>query len=315
MKILNMSQTTEDVYFSSGGVRLSGALYLPAQSGPHPAIVVLHSASGGTRDFHAYRHLTTALPAAGFATLLFDRRGAGKSEGDFYTARFDDLAADALAGVALLKARRDIQPDCIGIWGISQGGWLAPLAATLSGDVAFVVPVSGPGVSPARQMDYAAAHALRTAGQSPEVVEKALRVRALVNEYYRGRAARQEVEQAVAVIRAESWFEQVFLPSSGNLPANPGSTKWYLEMDYDPLSVIARVRVPMAFFFAEMDAWVPVDESIANIQRVTQSHAGVSIWRISGADHLMETGLPDSGGPVSDHYLKLLIEWLHGRMR
>jgi uncharacterized protein len=304
---------SEEVSFSNGAIRLSGTLYIPTRSGQYPGIVVLHAANGGKRDYHAYQHLTTALPAAGFATLLFDRRGSGASEGDFNTARFDDFATDALAGVAFLKTRQDIDPAQIGLWGVSQGGWLGPLAATMSDEVAFVVSVSGPGVSPARQMDYAAAYALQTSGHSPEVVEQALNVRALVNAYYRSRASKHEVEQAVATIRHESWFGQVYLPGAGNLPADPTHTKWYLEMDYDPLNVIARVRVPIVFFFAETDAWVPIDESIVNIQKVTESHPDVTIQRIPGADHLMETGTPGSAGPISELYLKLLIEWLHER--
>ena len=169
---------SEVVSFHNGDVRLSGTLYLPVGRARHPGVVLFHAAGGGARDFHAYRHLTTALPAAGFAVLLFDRRDSGASAGDFNAATFQDLAKDGIAAVAFLKAREDIEPGCVGVWGVSQGGWLAPLAATLSDDIAFVVAVSAPGVSPAAQMDYAAARALRDIDQPPSVVERALHVRA-----------------------------------------------------------------------------------------------------------------------------------------
>src|SRR5688572_20365456 len=58
-------QTSEDVSFSNGEIKLSGTLYRPTRLGRHPAIVVLHAANGGARDFHAYQHLATTLPAAG----------------------------------------------------------------------------------------------------------------------------------------------------------------------------------------------------------------------------------------------------------
>jgi uncharacterized protein len=306
--------TAEPLSFRNGNVTLSGTLYRPDGPGRHPGVVAFHSANGGTRDFHAYRHLATVLPAAGFAVLLFDRRGSGKSTGDFSTATLQDLAADGMAGITLLKSRPDIDPTRLGVWGISQGGWLGPLAATMSSDVAFVVSVSGPGVSPAAQMDYAAAHALRAADQPPAVVDRALRVRAVVNDYYRGRVTNRDAEQAIATIRNEPWFGQVFLPNSGNLPPNPKRTKWYVDMDYDPLQVLSRVRVPMALFFAEADAWVPVEESIANIQRATGPHSALMIARIPQADHLMETGTPDAGGPTSAQYETRLIEWLRQRV-
>jgi dienelactone hydrolase len=302
--------TAEPVTFRNGDVSLAGTLYLPPGPGPFPAIVAFHAANGGNRDYHAYRHLATALPKAGFAVLLFDRRGSGGSGGDFNTATFDDLAADGIAGVSYLKSRPEIDTARIGVWGISQGGWLAPLAATMSRDIAFVVAVSVPGVSPARQMDYAATHALRATGQPAKVIDQALSVRATVNDYYRGRATRPDTERAVEAIRDERWFDEVYLPGSGNLPADPRHTKWFVEMDYNPLDGLARVRVPMAIFFAQTDRWVPVEESIAAIRQATRSNPTVMIERITGTDHLMETGKPDSGQPTSELYVKRLLAWL-----
>lgn len=194
--------------------------------------------------------------------------------------------------------------------GLSQGGWLGPLAASLSSDVSFVVSVSGPGVTPAKQMDFSAATALKAAGQSDAIIERALKVRDLVNEYYRGRVSRDEVEKAIETIEHESWFSQVFLNKSGNLPDDPKTTKWYREMDYDPIPPLKLIKVPIAFFFAENDAWVPIDESITIIKSATKSNSKIMIYRIPGTDHLMGTGKPDSGGPTSKEYVKQLILWL-----
>jgi len=299
----------EPVTFNNGAIELAGTLYLPAGRGRHPAVVVFHAANGGTRDFHAYRHLVTALPAAGFAVLIYDRRGSGASGGDYNSATLEDLARDGIAGIKLLESRADIDPARIGVWGMSQGGWLASLAATLSPDVAFVASVSGPGVAPARQMDYAATYALRESGYSADVVKQAMQVRAAVDDYYRGRAVRSDAEQAVERVRQEPWFSEIMLPNSGNLPDDPGRTKWYADMDYDPLAVLRHVRVPIVFFFAEKDRWVPVEESIANIRRAMPANRG-TIVRIRGADHFMETGTPDSGGPTSQRYVSRLMEWL-----
>ena len=300
----------EPVTFSNGAITLAGALYRPAGGGRHPAAVVFHAANGGTRDFHAYRHLVTALPAAGFAVLIYDRRGSGASGGDFNAATFEDLARDGIAAIKLLESRQDIDRARIGVWGMSQGGWLASLAASLSPDVAFVVSVSGPGVKPSRQMDYAATYALHEAGYSAEVVKRAMQVRAAVNDYYGGRASRSDAERIVGPVRREPWFSQIMLPNAGNLPDDPRRTKWYATMDYDPLAVLGRIRVPIVFFFAEKDRWVPVDESFANIRRAMRLNPAVTIVRIGGADHYMETGTPGSGGPTSEQYVKRLVEWL-----
>jgi pimeloyl-ACP methyl ester carboxylesterase len=302
----------ESVAFKNGATALRGTLYLPKGSGPHPALIAFHAASGGERTFPFYKHLTETLPADGVAVLLFDRRGSGESGGDFETATFADLAADGIAGLHYLKGRRDIDPRRIGVWGVSQGGWIAPLAAVMSGEVAFVVVVSGPGVSPAEQMDYSAVYTLREAGYSDDVVKAALKLRALVNSYYRGQAAAEEVRRALAQARTQPWSDLSYI--SDELPQNPKTTKWYQEMDFDPVPTLRKLRVPALFFFGETDRWVPIDESIAKIAAATRANAHVQFHRIAGADHLMMTGKPDSGGPVSAEYIKLMTQWIRSQI-
>jgi dienelactone hydrolase len=301
----------DSVVFHHRDVALAGTLYVPAGSGRRPAVVAFHAAGAGRRDDLAYRHLVAALPSAGIAVLLFDRRGSGESGGDFAAAKFEDLARDGIAAIEFLKMRPDIDPARIGVWGVSQGGWLAPLAASLTRDVAFVVAVSGPGVTPKRQMDYAAEYALEAAGAAPEVVTRALHVREVVNDYYRGFRTMSEAQQEIDAIRLEPWFALVMLPNAGVLPVEPKGTKWFAEMDYDPLEVLARVEVPTAFFFAKVDPWVPVEESIAGIRRAMPANPAVTIRRIPHAGHYMETGT----GETSESYVKQLLQWLRDQVK
>jgi hypothetical protein len=301
---------SESISFSNNNVKLAGTLYLPDGKGPNPSIVVYHSARGGLRDTPVYRHLITELPSAGFAVLLFDRRGSGDSTGEFETATFQDLAMDGIRGISYLKKRKDIDQKRIGVWGVSQGGWLGPLAATLSSDVSFVISVSGPGVTPARQMDFSAETALRSAGQPDKIIDEALKVRAVVNEYYRGRLSRENAVNALKRIEHEPWFSQTFLADSENLTNDPKGSKWYREMDYDPIPTLKKVNVPIVFFFAENDVWVPIAESITQIKNATRMNPNVRILQIPGTDHLMETGKPDSGGPTSKQYINALLAWL-----
>jgi len=129
----------------------------------------------------------------------------------------------------------------------------------------------------------------------------------MVNDYYRGRATRSDAERTIESARHEQWFSQILLPNSGNLPDDPKRTKWSAAMEYDPTEVLRRVRVPILFFFAETDRWVPVEESIANIRRSVPT---ATIVRMQGVDHYMQTGTPDSGGPTSKRYVNRLVEWL-----
>src|SRR5207237_10738849 len=118
-----------------------------------------------------YRHLHETLPPRGIGVATFDRRGDGESEGEPTRGRFEAQAADALAVAAALGAK------CVGLWGYSQGAWVAPLAATLSADVAFVITIAATGVTPAEQMLYANARQLAKAGYGPAVLERARELR------------------------------------------------------------------------------------------------------------------------------------------
>jgi uncharacterized protein len=94
------------------------------------AVVALHGAGEGTRDSPSYTHLHRLLPPAGIGVVTFDRRGEGGSTGDVTRGRFELQVEDALAVMDAVDAKR------VGLWGISQGGWIGPLAAAASDDVA-----------------------------------------------------------------------------------------------------------------------------------------------------------------------------------
>jgi alpha-beta hydrolase superfamily lysophospholipase len=169
----------EEIHFQNDAATLAGTLYLPDSGSLHPVLTVAHAASAGTRDFGVYRHLARVLPEEGIGVFVFDRRGSGSSGGKFETASFFDLASDIQAAISRLKLRHDVDVKNLGIWGMSQGGWIAPLAASQSGDVAFIIAVSAPAVSPAEQMDYSARFELSENGFSREDIAQMLALRAL----------------------------------------------------------------------------------------------------------------------------------------
>ena len=138
-------------FFTNGDVRLSYRLDLPARSGPVGAVVFGHGSGQQTKD--SCRFLADGFLSRGFATLCFDKRGVGQSTGTyvFVGARdsipvFADLASDMAAGVAFLRTRPEIDPNRIGLAGVSQAGWIVPLAA-VNARPAFMVLLVGPTVS------------------------------------------------------------------------------------------------------------------------------------------------------------------------
>lgn len=300
---------SETIRFQSD-VPLVGTLYKPDGPGPHPALVVLHGASGGTRQTGFYRHLTERLPPAGIAVFLYDRRGSGESGGRFDTAGFETLAADGVAAAGALAARPDIDAARIGVYGISQGGWIAPIVAARRPATTCVIVVSGSGVSPADQMDYAVARVGRELGFDEAAVSRVLRLRGRVNEYYRGAAARAGVQAELDAARGEPWYGPA---GFRELPADVRTSKWFYEMDYDPLPIWREVSQPALFLFAGDDRWVPVDRSRAAFEAATAHLDDVTFAEIPDGDHLM--GLEDESDPrISESYVSVLLTWLRHRL-
>ena len=300
----------EEIHFLNQGIKITGTLYHPVGKPPYPAMVIVHPASGGERTDPFYDHLRTALPEHGIAVLVFDRRGSGTSEGDFETADFEDLAGDVIAGVEYLQTRPDIDPNKIGLHGTSQGAWIAPIAAVRKPDIACIVAVSASGVSPADQMNYGVAFHLEQAGFDRAVVEEAIRLRDLVNAYFRGQVSREEAAAELGRFEGEPWYAQGYLYPSRELPADITQSKWHYEMDYEPLKIWRRVTQPTLFLFAGVDEWVPIGQSMLNYENAIAHLQDVTLRQIAGTDHLMR----NQAGEVSGEYLDVLLGWLKSRL-
>jgi dipeptidyl aminopeptidase/acylaminoacyl peptidase len=150
----------ETVTFQNVDVTLAGTLDLPAGKGPFPAIVTTHGSPPLTRNDWYTLMVSNFFVQHGYAVLRYDKRGAGESTGEYpevgteNSEALNNLADDALAGVQFLKDHELIDPNMIGVEGFSQGGWIAPLAASKSSDVAFAISVSGPTASVGQEIYY-----------------------------------------------------------------------------------------------------------------------------------------------------------------
>ncbi|RJL34632.1 alpha/beta hydrolase [Bailinhaonella thermotolerans] len=149
---------------------MRGTVVLPAAPAPgRPGMVLVHGAGTGTpRE----KLMTEAVEFArrGIAVLVYDKRSAGYS---LFRRSYAQLAGDALGAVAALRAQPGVNPAKVGIWGLSEGGWVAPMAAARSADIAFVVVVGANGLPPLRQQAWAVAAGLRRVGVSGSLVDRA----------------------------------------------------------------------------------------------------------------------------------------------
>lgn len=311
---------TEARRFTSGGVELGGTLYLPRSRKPVAAVVVTHSASSPLGDASLYEHLKVMLPAMGIAVFTYDRRGSGRSGTKTAGGDYTVLADDAIAAVRSLRADPRIDPRRIGSWGLSQGGWIAPLAASRSADIAFVVAVSAPVVTADVQMLFSSTNHLRANGHSQAEIDEMVATRKAVDGYMRGTGTRETAQAMIDVAKTRPWFKYTYM---GETVRDRAVSGWRKEIENDPLRNLMAVKVPMLVLFGADDAVVPVATSTERLREIAPRMPRMKVHIVAGADHSMHMAAdrkvtldPRHDGTEradSPEYIAVLAGWLAAR--
>jgi pimeloyl-ACP methyl ester carboxylesterase len=248
----------EDVRFSSGDIQLAGTLISPAGGGTHPAIIFVHGS--GPQDREWMLPFARFLIRHGMAVLSYDKRGVGGSTGDWNTASFDDLAADVVAAFEHLKARSDIDSEQIGLLGLSQAGWIMPLAAVRAKDIAFLISVSGAGVPAAETTIDQAENEMTASGMKPQTVADIIALMKLQYQFARTGLNWDEYAAAREKLAARIG------PPPDTFPGTPDHPYWQFIRQlyfYDPAPTLRQLQVPTLALFGELDNNILAEKNMA----------------------------------------------------
>jgi pimeloyl-ACP methyl ester carboxylesterase len=312
----------ELVSFEVDGQLRAGVLVLPATSGPHPAIVFLNGSGAADRTgYGVFPFLWRHFAAHGFACLSWDRPGIGASTGDFETQSFPDRAAEALAAVRFLRARPDIRKDRVGLWGFSQGAAVAPLAASESSDVAFVIEVSGHQM-PAWQQDlYRVEAELKADGFSKADIANALEIAKLRMDLMRDSGLFEELDETQKGLLGRPWFAYVHYCDRSRFE----SGKLTVEFDVGPSW--EKVRCPVLAIHGEKDTSTSPELSLAVIRQGLEKAGnrdltvkvfpkaghGITVSETGGrkeTEQRAKTRSPEDGPEFVPGYLETMSGWL-----
>jgi len=269
----------EAVGFTNGTVTLAGTLTLPASEGPFPAVVLITGSGAQNRDeeilgFKLFRLIADYLTRNGIAVLRYDDRGVGGSTGSTSESTTDDFAGDVLAAVQLLKVRPDIDAKHIGLCGHSEGGIVAPIAASRSKDVAFIVLMSTMSVTGERIMLAQGEAIGRANGASAEDLKKEAEFQKRIFKAVRGGGGWEELradmrrdvlaqvkempaEQRKTIPDLDAYADQA-VDAAIKMPQSP----WFKYfLDLDPAPYLEKVHCPVLALFGELDTQVPAAEN------------------------------------------------------
>ena len=276
-----------EITFKNEDATLAGTLLTPLTPGPHPAIVLLHGSGQLTRhSFGPYPHFFTSL---GFAVLVYDKRGVGASTGTFFprTAFYPEpYMRDAVAAVKFLKARGDISPNQIGLWGTSEGGMLTTHVAAVE-SVAFAINSSGFMMPMWEQVLYNIEAQLRADGFAATEVADALKFESLALEVMRTGSRWDEYERAQAAALKTKWWSGYFGSSKGFSSLEGIRWQWDHVYRFDPLPALRAVTCPVLGLFGALDTSTPAPLTARNMESVLRAagNRDVTIMIFAQANH------------------------------
>ena len=297
-----------EIRWISHGTELVGTLALPEGDGPHP-VAVFVAGSGCFRRPRAHamiRQHARQLTAVGIGLFAFDKRGCGKSGGDWREVGLVELADDVLSVLPQLSADPRVDAERLGLIGLSQGGWVSLLAAKGEPGIGFIVMLSGPPMSPAEQGHAVVELALTAKGWDEPVIERALELDRRVIEVYRSDRGWDEARAAIEEVSTEPWFTDANI---GVQPRDTWNWKWLRTfMDYDPLPELRELEIPILAIFGENDLIVPAARSKRILDEVASSAKGSrATVVIDGVGHQLRR---DRRSDWPDSYWSTLLPWL-----
>jgi uncharacterized protein len=229
-------------YNAAENLKLSGMLFIPDGQGPFPTAVIIHGSGPSKRNNPWYLSVAMHLMENGIVVLLPDKRGCEKSEGKWIGASFEDLSGDVLSSIGFIRDQTLYKSSEIGIIGMSQGGWIAPVVAAKSKDISFAASISGPVVTTDEQLLY----------------EEFNNIEPYTYKF---------IARLIAPVTSGNLKKKAFFaPISG----------------FDPIPYLKRVSIPFFFAYGENDRNVPVDKCLARLKENNLDDFVVRVYPAGG---------------------------------
>ncbi|MBV9080211.1 MAG: alpha/beta hydrolase [Elusimicrobia bacterium] len=309
-----------NVTFESGGLKLAGRLVMPKGSGRVPIVVMIHgSEKYSGRDIYYHQWM---LPANGVGVFVYDKRGTGQSEGK-YTQDFETLSNDAVAAMAQARKLAGARAGRVGFQGGSQGGWVAPLAATKT-HADFVISDFGLLVDPLEEDREEIMLEMRNAGHSPQDTAKALEIADAAGEIVTSglKHGFERFDALRAKYRGEPWYKDLhgnftgfLLPySKDELLAHRNDLEMGTPWHYDGMAVQAKLMTPQLWELGTDDLAAPSAETAKRLKSFMAKGHPITLAMFPRSEHgIYEYELKPDGSRVdtrnADGYLKAMIDY------
>ncbi len=318
----------EEVAFanSKAGTSLAATLTLPRGAGPFPAAILLAGSGPLDRDesdggHHPFLVLADHLTGKGIAVLRYDKRGIGKSTGDYESATTADFGSDAEAALAFLKTQKGIDPRKIGIIGHSEGGIIASMVASRSANgVAWIAVLAGPATKGEETLLIQSDLITRAAGMTNDQVAKSLDFDRKSYNLVRTEKDRATLEKELADLVQVSGLGPAMPPTFVQRQIHWTSSPWFRYfLDYDPVPALQQTKCPVLVLSGEKDLQVPPQENLPLIRKALEDggNKDVQVTELPGLNHQFQhcyTGLPAESRAIEETFapdaMTTISDWI-----
>jgi pimeloyl-ACP methyl ester carboxylesterase len=310
--------TTEKITFQSDQFHLVGELRLPKEGDKHPLVIMVHGDGPAYRTY--FFKLKECFLRAGYATLMWDKPGYGQSKGEFSKNHLREERANILVdAIDRMKTHPRIDAEHMGVWGISQAGYVIPMALLKTNDISFMIMVGCPGENGIHQTAYLIRRQLQFEGVSEEEARQA---ESHFAQLFYAQTFDQYIEHAKPLydnpVQREMGFVSALWNETNWKPHSPED-----EGFFNPMDIIEKITIPVLVFFGEKDTQVDPIQGVSAYKKAL-TEAGNENFRVElipNADHniiLSKTGsLKERRSRSSKEwqnyapeYLKIMEDWL-----
>lgn len=318
----------EEVFFENtkADITLAGTLTLPKKEGSFPVVVLISGSGAQNRDEELMGHkpflvLADYLTKNGIAVLRFDDRGTAASTGNFQTATSFDFSKDVEAGVKYLQTRKEINKKKIGLAGHSEGGIIAPMLASHSKDIAFIILLAGTGI-PGKQLLLAQQELIaKASGMNEMDSQKAKAINTKVFETVVKSKNQEQLKAELTEyltqvlkdnpeINPQGMSEDVFIQSQVDGIASPWM-QYFIQ--YNPATALEKVKCPVLAINGTKDLQVPAKINLDAIKAALTKGGNqhVTTKEFPGLNHLFQecaTGLPAEYATIEQTFAPIVLE-------
>lgn len=320
---------SEAVYFENkkAGITLAGTLTLPNEKGNFPAVVLISGSSPHNRNEEMLGHkpflvLADYLTRHGIAVLRYDDRGVGESKGDFAAATTADFATDTRAAVRYLMTRQEIDTANIGLIGHSEGGLIAPMVATESENIGYIVLLAGPGLPGDKVLVLQNKCILELKGFSEAQIKTILKSKRNLFHII----TTTPTDSLSAALKTHFLSLAPFMPKKKltQIIANLNRPWLRYFLRYDPRPTLQKVEVPVLALNGGKDVQVVPEANLTAIKKALKAAGNdqVTTVLLPNLNHLFqesETGLASEYGKIEQSFspkaMTVIWEWIEKQTR